>query len=138
MAINSYLMHAFHKIGECFKCVESILDTNKLTYRFHKFRNNWVIQNIWTLVETGNIFLPIRNVQNQGLCFKKNKPWSLVISQISTPDFLLLSGNITVSFGVCLNLIFNNSPLYYLDKAHLHKLLTSPSTQPSLNKLCNH
>lgn len=34
--------------------------------------------------------------------------------------------------------IFNNSPLYYLDKAHLHKLLTSPSTQPSLNKLCNH
>lgn len=57
---------------------------------------------IWTLVETGNIFLPIRNVQNQGLCYSKNKPWSLVISQISTPDFLLLSGNITVSFGVFL------------------------------------
>lgn len=104
------------------------------------FINSEIIEwfKTWTLVETGNIFLPIRNVQNQGLCFKKNKPWSLVISQISTPDFLLLSGNITVSFGVCLILIFNNSPLYYLDKAHLHKLLTSPSTQPSLNKLCNH
>lgn len=138
MAIISDLMHLFHKIGECLKCVESILDTNKLTYRFHKSRNNWVIQNIWTLVETGNIFLPIRNVQNQGLFYSKNKPWSLVISQISTPDFLLLSGNITVSLVCFYFFIFNNSPLYYLDKAHLHKLLTSPSTQPSLNKLCNH